>query len=239
MFFSDTGTKKEKMKNVKTLTALVLSGCLLGTGCSTYRNMSGTEKGAVIGAAGGAVAGGVIGKAAGNNPALGAVIGTVVGGAAGAVIGRQMDKQAKEIEQTVPGAEVERVGEGIVVNFNEKVLFGFDQSTLNTNSYIALDKLVTVLNKYNQTDLKIYGHTDSKGTESYNQSLSERRAGAVANYLSSRGISRARLQTYGYGETAPKCTNETEEGRACNRRVEFAITANEQMQAEAMREAGQ
>ena len=227
------------MKNLRTLTVLVLSVGILGTGCSTYKSMNKTERGAVIGAAGGAVAGGVIGKVAGNNPALGAVIGTVVGGAAGAVIGRQMDKQAKEIEQTVPGAEVERVGEGIVVNFNEKVLFGFNQSALNANSYAALDKLVTVLNKYGQTDLKIYGHTDSKGTDAYNQDLSERRAAAVASYLSSRGIGRTRLQTYGYGETTPKCTNDTEEGRACNRRVEFAITANQQMQQDAMREAGQ
>jgi len=227
------------MRNTKTLMTVVVAAGVLITSCSTYKSMNNTEKGAVIGAAGGAVAGGVIGKAAGNNPALGAVIGTVVGGAAGAVIGRQMDKQATEIEQTVPGAEVERVGEGIVVNFNEKVLFGFNQATLNGNSYNALDKLVTVLNKYNETDLKIYGHTDSKGTDAYNQDLSERRATAVANYLTSRGISRTRLQTYGYGESTPKCTNETEDGRACNRRVEFAITANQQMQQNAMREAGQ
>jgi outer membrane protein OmpA-like peptidoglycan-associated protein len=226
------------MKNLKTLTLAILSVGLLGS-CSTWKGMNNTEKGAVIGAGGGAVAGGAIGQAVGKNPALGAVIGTVVGGAAGAVIGRQMDKQAKEIEQTVPGAEVERVGEGIVVNFNEKILFGFNQSTLNSNSYTALDKLVTVLNKYNETDLKIYGHTDSKGTETYNQTLSEKRASAVANYLSSRGIGRSRLVTYGYGETTPKCTNETEEGRSCNRRVEFAITANNQMKQDAMREAGQ
>ena len=226
------------MKNFRTLTAIVLCTGILGS-CSTYKSMNNTEKGAVIGAAGGAVAGGVIGKVAGNNPAMGAVIGTVVGGAAGAVIGRQMDKQAKEIEQTVPGAEVERVGEGIVVNFNEKVLFGFNQSTLNANSYAALDKLVTVLNKYNQTDLKVSGHTDSKGTDEYNQGLSVKRAAAVADYLASRGIGRTRILTYGYGESAPKCTNETEEGRACNRRVEFAITANNQMQQDAMREAGQ
>jgi outer membrane protein OmpA-like peptidoglycan-associated protein len=170
---------------------------------------------------------------------MGAVIGTVVGGAAGAIIGRQMDKQAKEIEQSVPGAEVERVGEGIVVNFNEKVLFGFNQATLNSNAYSSLDKLVSVLNSYNQTDLKIYGHTDSKGTESYNQDLSERRAAAVANYLSSKGIGRSRLMTYGYGESSPKCSNESEEGRSCNRRVEFAIMANEQMKESAQREAGQ
>src|SRR5690349_17096709 len=102
--------------NLRTFTLIALSAGIVGTSCSTYRSMSNTEKGAVIGAGGGAVAGGVIGKVAGNNPALGAVIGTVVGGATGALIGRQMDKQAKEIEQTVPGAEVERVGEGIVVN---------------------------------------------------------------------------------------------------------------------------
>ena len=226
------------MKNLGTLTAILLSAGIFAS-CSTYQSMNKTEKGAVIGAAGGAVAGGVIGKVAGNNPAMGAVIGTVVGGAAGAVIGRQMDKQAEEIERTVPGAEVERVGEGIVVNFNEKVLFGFNQSSLNSNSYAALDKLVTVLNKYNETDLKVYGHTDSKGTEDYNQTLSEKRAAAVANYLASRGITRTRVLTYGYGESAPKCTNDTEEGRACNRRVEFAITANSQMQQDAMREAGQ
>ncbi|RYG54841.1 MAG: OmpA family protein [Chitinophagaceae bacterium] len=226
------------MSKLKTLTAVLLSTGIL-VSCSTVRNMNNTEKGAVIGAAGGAVAGGVIGKVAGNNPALGAVIGTVVGGAAGGLIGRQMDKQAKEIEQTVPGAEVERVGEGIVVNFSEKVLFDFGKSDLNNQSYNALDKLVAVLNKYNQTDLKIYGHTDSKGTEAFNQGLSERRASAVSNYLASRGIGRARLMTYGYGETTPKCTNDTEEGRACNRRVEFAITANEQMQQDAKRDAGQ
>ncbi len=219
--------------------ALGLAIGTLTTGCSTYKRMNNTEKGAVIGAAGGAVAGGVIGKVAGNNPALGAVIGTVVGGAGGAIIGRHMDKQAKEIEQTVPGAEVERVGEGIVVNFNEKVLFGYDQATLNGNAYNALNQLVSVLKKYNETDLKIYGHTDSKGSEAYNQRLSERRAMAVADYLAAQGISRSRMTTYGYGESAPKCTNDTEEGRACNRRVEFAITANQQMQQEAMREANQ
>ncbi len=224
------------MKNLKTFTAIVLTAGLLGS-CSAYRNASNTERGAVIGAAGGAVAGGVIGKAAGDNPALGAVIGTVVGGAAGAVIGRQMDKQAEQIEQTVPGAEVERVGEGIIVNFNEKVLFGFDQATLNSNAYTSLDQLVNVLKEYNQTDLKIYGHTDSKGSENYNQSLSERRAQAVANYLASRGITRARILTYGYGESAPKCTNDTEEGRACNRRVEFAIVANEQMRESAQQQS--
>lgn len=227
------------MIKLRTFTAIILSAGLFGSSCETVRNMNNTEKGAVIGAAGGAVAGGVIGKAAGNNPALGAVIGTVVGGAAGAIIGRKMDKQAEEIKKQVPGADVERVGEGIVINFSEKVLFDFGKSDLTANSRTMLDKLAGILNKYNQTDLKVFGHTDSKGSEEYNQGLSERRASAVANYLTSHGIARSRMSTQGLGETAPKCTNDTEEGRACNRRVEFTIIANEQMQAEAAKEAGQ
>jgi outer membrane protein OmpA-like peptidoglycan-associated protein len=163
----------------------------------------------------------------------------VVGGAAGAIIGRKMDKQAEEIQKQVPGADVERVGEGIVINFSEKVLFDFGKSDLTSNSRTMLDKLAGILNKYNQTDLKVFGHTDSKGSEEFNMGLSERRASAVANYLTSHGINRARMSTQGLGESAPKCTNDTEEGRACNRRVEFTIIANEQMQAEAAKEAGQ
>ena len=227
------------MKYSKSLLFVALSVYILSSeSCSTWKSASNTKKGAVIGAAGGAVAGGVIGKIAGNT-AAGAVIGTVVGGAAGAIIGRRMDKQAKEIEQSVPGAEVERVGEGIVVNFSEKILFEFNKSTLNAEAYTAMDKLVPILNNYPDTWVQIYGHTDNIGSDAYNQTLSEKRAQAVANYLSSRGISRSRLDIYGRGEQFPKCTNETEAGRACNRRVEFAIIANENMQKSAIREAGQ
>ncbi|RYZ45742.1 MAG: OmpA family protein [Sphingobacteriales bacterium] len=226
------------MIKLRTITTLIIAGGML-SGCSTIKSMNNTEKGAVIGAGGGAVAGGVIGQMAGKNPALGAVIGTVVGGAAGALIGRQMDKQAREIEQTVPGVDVERVGEGIVVNFSEKILFDVGKSALSSQSHTALDKLVIVLNKYADTDLKVYGHTDNTGTEASNQTLSERRSSAVSNYLASKGISRSRLKTFGYGETTPKCENETAAGKACNRRVEFAITANAAMKDAAEREAGQ
>jgi outer membrane protein OmpA-like peptidoglycan-associated protein len=208
--------------------AIVLGGC---------KNMNKTTKGAIIGTAGGAAAGAVIGKAAGNT-ALGAIIGATVGGVTGAVIGRKMDKQAKEIENRVPGAKVERVGEGIVVEFEEKVLFGFDRSELNPSSETNLNKLVTVLNEYPDTNIEIQGHTDSKGTDSYNASLSERRATAVASYLRNRGVNSSRVSTKAFGESAPIASNDTESGRAQNRRVDFLITANEKMKADAKKEAG-
>jgi outer membrane protein OmpA-like peptidoglycan-associated protein len=228
---------KMNMSNFKTLTAVVISAGMLG-GCAAFKDMSNQDKGVLIGAGSGAVAGGVIGKVAGKSPAVGAAIGTIVGGVAGGIIGNRMDKQAKEIEQTVPGAEVERVGEGIVINFSDKILFSTGKSDLGSQAYTAMDKLVLVLNKYDQTDVKIYGHTDNVGTEASNQTLSERRASAVSNYLASKNISRSRLNNYGFGESSAKCDNASAEGRACNRRVEFAITANAQMQAEAKQEAG-
>ena len=149
-----------------------LAIAILTTSC---KNMNKTQKGAAVGAAGGAAVGAVIGKAAGNT-ALGAIIGATVGGVTGAVIGKKMDKQAEEIENEVPGAKVERVGEGIVVEFSNAVLFGFDQSTLSSNAQSTLDDLITILNKYPDTDLEIQGHTDNTGTDNYNKGLSERRA---------------------------------------------------------------
>jgi outer membrane protein OmpA-like peptidoglycan-associated protein len=207
--------------------AIVLSGC---------KNMNKTQKGAVIGTAGGAAVGAVIGKAAGNT-AMGAIIGATVGGVTGAVIGKKMDQQAKEIKKDVPGAKVERVGEGIVVEFNEKILFGFDRSDLNSSATKNLDNLATILQKYPDTDIEVQGHTDNVGTETYNQGLSEKRAAAVTEYLRTKGITHSRLNIKGYGETAPKYANNTEEGRAQNRRVEFLITANDKMKEDAKREA--
>ena len=183
--------------------------------------MNKTQKGAAVGAAGGAAVGAVIGKAAGNT-ALGAIIGATVGGVTGAVIGKKMDKQAEEIENEVPGAKVERVGEGIVVEFSNAVLFGFDQSALSSNAQSTLDDLITILNKYPDTDLEIQGHTDNTGTENYNKGLSERRAQAVADYLTNHNISSKRVKTVGFGETAPKYTNDTESGRSENRQSEFS-----------------
>ena len=212
---------------------MILGAALILSGCAS---MNKTQKGAVVGTAAGGAMGAVIGRASGNT-ALGAIIGAVVGGATGAVIGHQMDKQAEEIKKTVPDARVERVGEGIVVEFSSNVLFAFDKSNLSNDAKTNLDKLVIVLNNYPDTDIELQGHTDSKGSEAYNQTLSEQRASAVSGYLSGRGISNNRVTIKGFGETIPKYDNETAEGRTQNRRVEFLITANEKMKAEAEKEA--
>jgi outer membrane protein OmpA-like peptidoglycan-associated protein len=206
---------------------------LIFSSCASWNK---TQKGAVVGTAAGGAMGAVIGRASGNT-AMGAIIGAAVGGATGAVIGNQMDKQAEEIKKTVPDAKVERVGEGIVVEFSSNVLFAFDKSDLSADSKVNLQKLVTVLGNYPDTDIEVQGHTDSKGSNSYNMSLSERRAKAVTGYLADKDITANRLTTKGFGETAPKYENDTESDRAKNRRVEFLITANEKMKADAAKTA--
>jgi outer membrane protein OmpA-like peptidoglycan-associated protein len=220
------------MKNFKmTLMVVIVSAIILG-GCSS---LSKSQKGAVIGTAAGGAVGAVVGKVSGNT-ALGAIIGAAVGGTAGAIIGHNMDKQAEEIKNAVPDANVIRVGEGIVVEFSSNVLFGFDQTNLSYEAKNSLDKLIKVLNTYAETNIEIQGHTDSQGSLAYNQALSERRASSVSSYLNSKGIVFARLNTIGFGEELPKYLNSTSEGRASNRRVEFLITANEKMIAAAEKE---
>ena len=222
------------MKTIRKLLPAFLILVLFCAGCKTWNK---SQKGAVIGAAGGGAVGAVIGKATGNT-AMGAIIGATVGGVAGAVIGHQMDKQAEEIKKEIPDAEVVRVGEGIVIEFNSKILFGFDQYNLTTDARTNLNKLVAILQKYPDTNIEVQGHTDSKGTTRYNEALSERRASAVSYYLSGKEITASRLTINGFGETMPKYTNTTEEGQTQNRRVEFLISANEKMKADAAKEAG-
>jgi outer membrane protein OmpA-like peptidoglycan-associated protein len=222
------------MKKLRMSLITVLSVALMFSGCSSLNK---TQKGGDVGAVAGGAMGAVIGKASGNT-AMGAIIGATVGGATGAVIGHQMDKQAEEIKNTVPDAKVERVGEGIVVEFSSNVLFGFDKSNLSADAKMNLDKLVTVLNTYPDTDIEVQGHTDSKGSESYNQRLSVRRAGEVSDYLRANSIPTSRISIKGFGETVPKYTNDTDNGQTKNRRVEFLITANEKMIKEAEKEAG-
>jgi len=226
--------KKINMMKSKLWLAGSLIALTLTTGC---KSLNRTQKGAAVGTAGGAAVGAVIGKASGNT-ALGAIIGATVGGVTGAVIGRQMDKQAEEIQKEVPGAKVERVGEGIVVEFNSKVLFGFDEAQVSSQAQGNLDDLVTILQKYPDTNIEIQGHTDDKGTDAYNMRLSERRASNVANYLKGKGIASSRVNIKGFGESAPKYSNDSESGRAENRRVDFLITANEKMKEDAKKEAG-
>ncbi len=212
---------------------MVLTSVMLLSGCASWNK---TQKGAVVGTATGGALGAVIGRASGNT-ALGAIIGATVGGASGAVIGNKMDKQAEEIRKTVPDAKVERVGEGIVVEFSSNVLFGFDKSGLSDEAKTNLNKLVTVLDSYSDTDIEVQGHTDSKGSEAYNMNLSEQRATAVSSYLNYKGINNNRVNIKGFGENAPKYDNDSADGRAQNRRVEFLITANEKMKAEAQQES--
>ncbi|MFV0607417.1 MAG: OmpA family protein [Niabella sp.] len=221
------------MKNFRTVLLGVAVSGVIFSGCES---MNRTQKGAIIGTGGGAAVGAVVGKVAGNT-AMGAVIGGAVGGVAGAIIGKKMDKQAEEIKNEVAGAKVERVGEGIVVEFSSAVLFGFDQATVTPQAQQTLNDLITILNKYPDTDLTIDGHTDNKGSEVYNQKLSERRAGNVAGYLTSNGIAIERITTRGFGLTEPKYDNATADGRAQNRRVEFAIAANDKMKNDAEKEA--
>ncbi|ANI90354.1 hypothetical protein A9P82_14285 [Arachidicoccus ginsenosidimutans] len=226
------------MKNLKLSFVAILSGAVMLSSCSVYNNATRAERGTAIGAGGGAVAGGVIGKISGNT-ALGAIIGAAVGGGAGYIIGKKMDKQAEDIKTEVPNAKVERVEEGIVVEFSSKVLFGFDSYSLTDASKNTLNDLITVLNKYPQTNLEVQGHTDSTGTEAYNMDLSVKRATSVANYLKQSGIDASRLTVKGYGEADPKYDNGTQDGREQNRRVEFLITANQQMKDDAAQEAKQ
>jgi len=209
--------------------AVILS---LLTGCAS---MNQKTKGAIIGAGAGGVIGGIIGNQTGSTT-RGAIIGAVVGGAAGAIIGHQMDQQAKELEQAIPGARVTRVGEGIAVTFDSGLLFGFDSDVVQGNARANLDALASSLNKYPDSDLMIVGHTDAVGSDSYNMGLSKRRAFAARNYLRADGVTRG-IAAVGRGETEPIATNETEEGRDLNRRVEVAIYASKAMRAEAQRQA--
>ena len=213
------------------LSVLIISSSVL-TSCKAVQNTNKTQRGAAIGAAGGAVLGAVLGNnlGKGGKGALGAVIGGVVGGVAGGLIGKKLDKQAREIQEQLPGAQVERVGEGIRLVLGENaVRFEFNKATLTTAAKANLDKLVPVFKNYPDTDIKIYGYTDSKGADEYNLNLSDQRATAVKNYLASKGLVSSRFSILGMGEADPIDSNETEEGRGKNRRIEFAILANDKM----------
>ena len=205
---------------------------LVSTSCSSLNK---TQKGVIIGTGAGAAVGAGVGKLAGNT-ALGAIIGAAVGGVTGGLIGKKMDDQAKELE-AIKNAEVTRVGEGINVTFNSGVLFSINQYNLNEASKSNMRELVTILNKYPDTYVRIEGHTDASGTTTLNNELSEKRAMAVAVFLKDLGVADGRLKTAWYGESQPKFPNDTPENMAKNRRVEFAIYANEKMKAEAIKEA--
>jgi outer membrane protein OmpA-like peptidoglycan-associated protein len=229
----------------KTISVLLAATLVVGsvfTSCNSVKNANNTQKGAAIGAVGGALIGGILGNniGKGGKGAMGAVLGGVIGGVAGGLIGNKMDRQARKISESLPGAKVERVGEGIKLTLGENsVNFDFNKATLTPKAKSNLDKLVPVFKEYADTDIKIYGYTDAKGADEYNLNLSNQRAAAVRSYLGSKGLNASRFVTQGMGEADPIATNETDSGRAENRRVEFAITANDKMIEDAKKEAGQ
>ena len=214
---------------IRFLPAVALLG--VASGCASLNKK---ESGAIIGATAGAAVGAAVGSANGST-AKGAIIGAAVGGTAGAVIGHQMDQQAKEIKQNIPGAIVERVGEGLQVTFESGLLFDFDSDVLRAQAKQNLATFAQSLDKYPGTDVLIVGHTDDKGADSYNAALSARRAAAAENYLATQSVARARLRSTGRGEAEPLASNETDAGRQQNRRVEVAIYANETLKAKALR----
>lgn len=218
---------KSKFQSLLVYTLILSIASFALPSCKSW---SGAGKGAAIGGAAGGTIGGVASK---KNPAAGVIIGAVVGGAAGAAIGAYMDKQAKDIEEEVEGAKVERIEEGIDITFDSGILFGFDKSDLNPNAKQNIAKLARILNEYPDTRLTIQGHTDSKGDDNYNRQLSARRANAVRDYLVANGVNGGRLNTTAYGESAPVASNDTEAGRAQNRRVEVVIVANDELKRKA------
>jgi outer membrane protein OmpA-like peptidoglycan-associated protein len=137
-----------------------------------------------------------------------------------------MDQQAKEIDETVPGAKVERVGEGIDVTFDSGLLFDFDSDRIRPDAAANLNNLASSLNKFGNSNIMIVGHTDSRGDDAYNMGLSQRRANAASAYLQSRGVPASRISTAGRGESEPVASNDTEAGMQQNRRVEIAIYAS-------------
>ena len=213
---------------------LVVAFVLSTMGCA---EMSRMQKGAAIGAGSGAAVGGLIGYATGST-AAGILIGAVVGGAAGAFIGNYMDKQAAEIERDIAGAKVERIGEGIKITFDSNVMFDVNKANVKDGFKTELNELAVILNKYDDTNIVLQGHTDSTGAEDYNMQLSEKRAYSVGNYLSTQNVNSARYAVEGFGESRPVASNDTAEGRSQNRRVEVAIWANDKLKKVAKEKTG-
>ncbi|MBF6627904.1 MAG: OmpA family protein [Proteiniphilum sp.] len=220
----------------KLFTIAILGSALVFSSCGLNRTVKGGGIGAGAGAAVGAGVGAIAGG--GKGAAIGAGIGAVLGGTAGAIIGNKMDKQAAELEQ-IEGAQVEKVnaGEAIKVTFESGILFATNSSTLNTASRASLDKFATSLQNNPDTDVRIYGHTDSTGSDAINNPLSQRRAESVYNYLLAKGVSGARIASDGYGSAQPIADNSTVQGRAQNRRVEVFILPNAKMIQEAKEQA--
>lgn len=210
------------------LVVLIIISLIMFQACNSSKSV----KGGAVGAAAGGAIGGIIGKN-NDNTAAGAIIGAAIGGAAGTLIGKYMDRQAEEMEEELEGAEVTRVGEGILLTFDSGLLFEFDSYQLTAETRSNLLELADILNEYEETEILIEGHTDSKGSESYNMQLSKQRAGSVADFLIRQGVQRDRFAINGWGEERPVADNDTSAGRRQNRRVEVAVYADDDLKQDA------
>jgi outer membrane protein OmpA-like peptidoglycan-associated protein len=208
---------------MKQTSFILLILALTLTSCSTWNNLT---KGTVIGATAGAAVGAAAGAYFGDTT-KGAIIGAAVGGATGAIIGRNMDKQAEELAK-MEKAKVERIGEGIAISFESGLLFATNSADLQSAARENLTTLATSLKNFPDSDVLVVGHTDSTGTASYNQTLSERRAASAKAFLVSQGVAETRIKAEGRGLNEPIADNKTAEGRDANRRIEVAIFANEE-----------
>jgi outer membrane protein OmpA-like peptidoglycan-associated protein len=181
---------------------------------------------AAIGGIGGVVGGYLLGDlVGGRNDRTEKILGAGIGGLAGAGIGAYMDKQERELRARTAGTDVQviRQGDDLVLNIPSGITFAYDSAAVQPTFQRTLDQVAQTLAEYNQTYVDVYGHTDSTGSDAYNQGLSERRATSVADYLAARGVQSARIGTRGFGETQPIASNDTDPGRAANRRVEIKI----------------
>lgn len=216
---------------LKAIAVGVSAAALLVAGCTTtdpyssrpIRNNTGT--GAIAGAVGGALLGYLTNTSDSEQGRRNALIGAGVGALAGAGIGQYMDRQQRALEQELSGTGVgvAREGDTLILRMPSDVTFGYDSDTIDSRFYAVLDDVANVLNTYDQSIVDIVGHADSRGSDEYNQGLSERRASSVAGYLLQRGVMRERLYVAGMGERAPVASNDTDAGRATNRRVEIVI----------------
>ena len=203
------------------MTVLTTTACVTDPATGN-RTVSRAAIGGVLGAAGGYLLGDLVG---GRRDRTERIVGAGIGAVAGAGVGAYMDRQERRLrEQTAgTGIEVDRQGDQLILNMPGDVTFAYDSASVQPQFQSTLDQVATTLREYPSTYIDIYGHTDSRGSEVYNQGLSERRAVSVQSYLASRGVQSARIATQGYGETALKCPETSEEGYRCNRRVEIRI----------------
>ncbi|WP_374944042.1 OmpA family protein [Sphingomonas sp.] len=215
------------MKTAK-LMAMAALGALVTTSACTTDPQTGERRisKAAIGGIGGALGGYLLGDlVGGRHDRTEKIVGAGIGGLAGAGIGAYMDRQERDLRARTAGTDVQviRRGDDLVLNIPSGITFAYDSADVAPAFQRTLDQVADTLGQYNQTYIDVYGHTDSTGSDAYNQTLSERRALSVADYLSGHGVQSARIATRGYGETQPIASNDTDEGRAANRRVEIKI----------------